>query len=62
MKPFWESKTFWINLISFVASCVMLASDQQLFGIDPAIYTAIIAGVNIVLRFLTTGAITLRAR
>ncbi len=61
MKPFWKSKTFWVNVVSFLISAVMLASDQQLFGLEPEVYVMAISVLNIGLRFLTTGAISLRA-
>lgn len=61
MKPFWKSKVFWVNVISFAASVVLLASDQSLFGINPEVYAMAVSVLNIGLRFITTGAISIRS-
>lgn len=58
-KPFWASRTLWINLI---AGLVIVAGA---FGLDldvtPETQTALVGGimaiVNIILRFITTTAI-----
>lgn len=57
-KPFWQSKTFWANLLipafTFAASQLGVVSD----GASDA--TTAIGFVNLILRFVTKGAITLR--
>ncbi len=58
-KPFYASKTLWVNLIAVVAA-VTGAFGMDL-GLDPesqaGIVGAIMAVVNIVLRFTTKSAI-----
>ena len=54
-KKFWESKTFWFNVLTLV---VLVASEFGLrdFAPDPnvaALATGIVAVINIVLRFMT---------
>ncbi len=55
-KPFWTSKTLWVNFIAFIAT-VTGAFGLDL-GLDPemqaSIVTGVMAVVNIVLRFVTT--------
>jgi len=58
-KPFWASKTLWINAIALVAA-VTGAFGMDL-GLDPETQTAIVGAVmsvvNIVLRFTTKSAV-----
>ena len=58
-KPWYASKTLWVIFIAFVVA-VPVAFGLDL-GVDPetqaAIVTAVLALVNIVLRFITTTAI-----
>ncbi len=59
-KPFWASKTMWVNVVALVASLTVG------FGIDlgftAAVQAEIVGGVmavvNIILRFMTNGAVT----
>jgi len=59
-KPFWASKTLWVNAIALVAA-VTGAFGVDL-GLDPETQTALVAAimsvVNIVLRFTTRSAVT----
>ena len=55
-KPFWASKTLWVNFVAMVAAITgALGID---LGLDPDTQLALVGGVmaviNIVLRFLTT--------
>ena len=54
-KPFWASKTLWINLIAMIAA-ITGAFGMDL-GLDPtmqaALVTGIMAAINIILRFVT---------
>lgn len=52
-KPYWESKTFWLNVLSAAGALILLGSEQSLFGIDPKTYIVALAGTNIALRFVT---------
>ena len=58
-KPFWASKTLWVNAIALVAA-VTGAFGVDL-GLDPETQTAIVGAlmgiVNIVLRFMTKSAL-----
>lgn len=52
MKPFWESKTFWLNVI---AIAVLVADYLFTNQIIPAEIGVLVLGIlNIVLRFLTS--------
>jgi len=52
MKPFWESKTFWLNVI---AIAVLVADYLFTNQIIPAGIGVLVLGIlNIVLRFLTS--------
>lgn len=59
-KPFWQSKTFWVNVIAIIAS-ITVAFGVDL-GLDPetqvAVVGAIMGVINIGLRFVTTKAIS----
>jgi len=58
-KPFWASKTLWVNAIALVAA-ISGAFGIDL-GLDPETQTAIVGAVmsvvNIVLRFVTKSAV-----
>lgn len=60
-KPFWASRTLWINAIALVAA-VTGAFGIDL-GLDAGTQTALVAGVmavaNIVLRLVTDSAVGL---
>jgi hypothetical protein len=53
-KEFWESKTFWINVISILAIYIQTKTG---FIIHPATQVDILAVVNVGLRFITHKAI-----
>ena len=60
-KPFWASKTLWVNAVALIAAAAgALGLD---IGLDPelqiTIVGAIMAVVNIVLRFVTDKPVTL---
>lgn len=59
-KPFWQSKTFWANVVAFGAT-VATAFGLDL-GLDTETQAVIVAGVmsvvNIVLRFVTKTPVT----
>ena len=59
-KPFWASKTLWVNLLALVAS---LAAGFGLdLGLDPETQAALIGGVmavvNVLLRLTTSKPLT----
>jgi len=59
-KPFWASKTLWVNLIMLVAT-VSTAFGLDL-GLDAETQVAVVGGVmglvNVALRFITKTAVT----
>jgi len=59
-KPFWASKTLWINFIALVTA-ISTAFGVDL-GLDPeaqiAIVGTVMSVVNIVLRFVTEAPVT----
>lgn len=55
-KPFWQSKTFWMNLL---APGLVFLGAQTGVVTDGASDAALVLGfLNLVLRFVTKGAIT----
>ncbi len=61
MKPFWKSKTFWVNVLTLVISALTMIAGSE--TIDPQV-VAIITGIaipilNVVLRFVTNEPIGL---
>ncbi len=58
-KPFWASKTIWVNIIA-VAAALFGAFGLDV-GLDPEMQVALVggimAGVNIALRFMTKTSI-----
>ena len=58
-KPFWASKTLWINAVALLASLAVTFGWD--FGLTPEMQGSIVATVmsviNIVLRFTTKSAV-----
>ena len=58
-KPWYASKTIWANLVAFAATVAVIAGVD--LGLTPEvqaeIVAAVLAGVNIVLRLITTQGI-----
>ena len=59
VKPFWTSKTLWVNLIALWASvAVALGLD---LGLDDEVQASIVGGVmavvNIILRLMTSSGV-----
>lgn len=54
-KPFWASKTLWVNLVAVIAALSGVFGGD--FGLDDETQTAVVGAimgvVNIVLRFMT---------
>lgn len=59
-KPFWASKTLWINAIMLIATVGTAFGFD--FGLDAQTQVAVVGGVmavvNLVLRFMTKSAVT----
>ncbi len=49
-KKFWQSKTFWVNLIAIVA---LVLQQYTGYVITPEKQVAILSVINVVLRFVT---------
>lgn len=57
MKSPLKSKTLWVNLLTLAAAVIAAASGQDWIAQNPqvtAVLGAVLGGVNIVLRFLTS--------
>jgi len=57
-KPWYLSKTLWLNGLTLLAT--VLAADEVRQIIDPVLLVKIQAGLNLVLRLLTTEGVTVR--
>jgi len=60
-KPFWTSKTFWLNTVSLVIALLTAASETDLVREHPEAILWIAAAValgNVLLRFVTSKAVT----
>lgn len=57
MKPFWKSRTFWLNALAGVG---LLAQGQFGDVLDPETAALVLAGANLALRFLTREPVSLR--
>ena len=58
-KPFWQSKTLWANVITVVATILALPEVTGLLSPDGLKVVLVVQGaLNVVLRFLTVGAVT----
>ena len=55
-KKFYESKTFWVNLIGGIAMILQGVTGHAVVSMETQ--ASILAGINIVLRFITKGAVT----
>ena len=55
-KKFWESKTFWVNLIASIALIVQAITNKEIISME--IQATILAIINIILRFITKGKVT----
>lgn len=56
-KPFYASKTFWLNSIALIA--MMFPAAQSWLASNPVEAVAALAAVNVLLRFVTSGKISL---
>jgi len=60
-KPFWASKTLWVNVVALVAA---VTGSFGLLDLDAETQTSIVAGVmaiaNVALRFVTKSPVKLK--
>lgn len=61
VKPIWQSKTFWLNVIS-IAVAILAITEPTLLPIDSKWLVWINSVLNILLRFLTNGPVSLLGR
>lgn len=54
-KKFWQSKTFWANLLAISG---LVAQDQFGFALSAETQVSILAAVNVALRLITKEEIT----
>jgi hypothetical protein len=57
MKPIYQSKTFWLNLLALV--CLFVPAVQAWLAANPVDFPAALVAANLILRFLTKGAVTI---
>lgn len=55
-KAFWLSKTFWVNIIAIVAMIVQSVTGNEVINMETQ--ASILAGINIILRFITKTTVT----
>ena len=61
IKPFYESKTLWTNLILAICS-IFLPGVNGYVSIHPEVLAIFFAGINMVLRLVTKDKISLEAK
>lgn len=58
-KPFWQSKTLYLNIGALVLA--VLGGDYGVIpGVDPAVLAKVVMIGNVVLRFVTTSAVSVK--
>lgn len=58
-KPFWQSKTVWVNTLTALAAFLALPQLQEILGPDSLKYVVLAqAAINVGLRVITIGAVT----
>jgi hypothetical protein len=65
MKPWWKSKTVWANVLTSIASILLLLQGESWIAKNPetvAILGTIMGMLNIVLRFITKTEVSLRGK
>ena len=55
-KSIFASKTFWVNAVSLVAMVIQGITGKEIIGLE--LQASILAGVNIILRFITKQPVT----
>lgn len=59
-KPIWQSKTFWFNVLVVVIGVAAVMADPAQYGDEVAKWAALILAVgNVVLRTISSGAVTM---
>ena len=55
MKPWYQSRTLWVNLIVIIA---ILVQSQTSFVIEPEAQAALVVVINLILRAITKTGLT----
>jgi len=55
-KPFWQSKTFWLNIVMFLSALGVITGGMTLTPTQAEIVGLVVAAANVVLRIFFTGA------
>lgn len=55
-KSIFVSKTFWVNVLALAAMVVQGVTGKEVIGLDAQ--ASILAGINILLRFITKQPVT----
>jgi hypothetical protein len=61
VKSIWQSKTFWLNVLS-IAVAILAITKPELLPISPEWLAWIMGVLNILIRFLTNGPVSLTGR
>ena len=57
MKTFLKSKTIWLQIISVL--CLFIPGMKEWFAATPVEFVSVLAAVNVLVRFATSGKVTL---
>lgn len=57
-KPFWQSKTIWVNFLTLAGSIYIAITGKQV-DMSPEAMISIIAGINIFLRIVTKDRVSI---
>lgn len=61
MKPWYLSKTVWVNVLTLIVAILGLLAGNDLIAQHPQVVAAIassVAAINVLLRFLTSDALS----
>lgn len=56
-KPIWRSKTFWLQVITLLS--LVFPQVRDFISKNPEQFVSVIAALNVIVRFLTKGRVTL---
>ena len=56
-KPIWRSKTFWLQVITLLS--LVFPQVQDFISKNPEQFVSVIAALNVIVRFATSGRVTL---
>ena len=59
-KPFWQSKTFWVNLSALIIAIGQQYVNPELMPTEGDLSAIVLSIVNLILRFVTKSQVTLK--